>query len=153
MSFSRLQLTGNIICNLPDTLLLEIYSYLQINVRIAILKNRYSKKCLKYKMNKIHIFHLRKLLLESIKIISKKDLYDYKFSVLNLTCIKHYNKSLALNYPEFYRKRFIDIIIYAIKHYVHVYKENKQNNLNDVQIVEYENSVFKLLAQIIKCNM
>ena len=134
------------ITNLPDILLILIYSYLPVNVRLYILKNRHSKKVLLRKIEKMTVHQLYKLSFDALHNITYADFEKYKWTRIKIAYVEMYTKKDGTEYPEIYVKEFINIIMFAIKHYTNIYKQSTDT----AQIMCYEKRAFKMIADIIR---
>jgi len=112
---------------LPNDIINYILEFIPINTRLSILKKIYNTKFLKNKLENINVEILYKCALLANKIYHKSYLYlysDYKNTNYNVGWIQDNLSQKKINKnPNYYKEKFIIMIISAIKHHRKIYKK------------------------------
>ena len=124
--------------DLPEDTINIILEYLPIKTRLAILKHKYSKKNIKYRLDKIPktnkglkiLYNIAKiardLLTELIDNDSNIFLKFSKYSIEHFLCDLKYQQSEK--YSSYYKTNFTGLIMAVIKNYSRIYKGIKKYN-------------------------
>jgi hypothetical protein len=124
---------------LPNDIVNYILEFIPINTRLSILKSNYNTKILKNKLENINVEKLYKCALLADEInnttyshyyspISHLSLYrilairNELSRIFSVESIEKLSKEEINKYPYYYKKEFIKMIIFAIKHHRKIYK-------------------------------
>jgi len=138
---------------LPEDMVYIILDFLPYNIRVAILKNKYSKHFIKSKLGKVpktmkgmsqlwKCAEIAKDLLESL--LEVESAIFQNFSTYSVEVFKE-EKNVEL-YSNYYIENFIKIILAAIHHYSKIYKFSYYTNK---KVIEYiEKTILKIFAHL-----
>lgn len=112
--------------SLPNDIINYILEFIPINTRLSMLKKIYNTKFLKNKLEKINVEKIYKcaLLAKKIYVDSYSHLYS-NFDNCNVWILDNLSKEEINKYPNYYKEKFITMIISTIKHNRKIYKKKK----------------------------
>ena len=113
---------------LPEEIINNILEYLPKNTRIAILKNKYNKKTLQNKLNKMPDTYVFLSKLHKCASIAK-EVVEYALQnkdilqTLPTRAIKYFKQETEHDkYKKYYKESFTKLILVALKYYTKIYK-------------------------------
>jgi len=130
--------------DLPEDTIYKILQFLSANTRLAILKHKYNRNFVKYNLQKlpetneeltkmwrcaIIAYNLLQSVLDNDSIIFNDSCFSYSVRFFK----KEKDPSI---YSRYYKERFTEIILAAIRHYSRIYKFGPYTNKKVIQHIE-----------------
>jgi len=130
--------------DLPEDTIYKILQFLSANTRLAILKHKYNRNFVKFNLQKLPETNEELTKMWRCAVIAYnllQSVLDDDSEIFNDSCfsysVRFFKKEKdPIIYSRYYKKRFIEIILTAIRHYSRIYKFGPYTNKKVIQHIE-----------------
>ena len=130
--------------DLPEDTIYKILQFLSANTRLAILKHKYNRNFVKFNLQKLPETNEELIKMWRCAVIAYnllQSVLDDDSEIFNDSCfsysVRFFKKEKDPSiYSRYYKERFIEIILAAIRHYSRIYKFGPYTNKKVIQHIE-----------------